>query len=137
MVSVETDRSRRLLVISAAGHVSKEEMKQAAVRVREVLQRVAPGLRVLTDFRWLESMPPSAAPHIAEIMDALAEKQVASVIRIIPDPGKDIGLNILSQFHYSRELPISTVETLVDALDRLLEQNTERDRNELEVQIAG
>lgn len=47
-------------------------------------------------------MRPSAAPHIAEIMDVLPEKQVASVIRIIRDPGRDIGLNILSQFRYSR-----------------------------------
>ena len=125
MISVETDKAKRLLVISAAGHVSKDEVKQAAERVREAVQHVEPGLNALTDFRWLESMRPSAAPHIAEIMDALAEKQVASVIRIIPDPGKDIGLNILSQFHYSHELPISTVETLVDALDRLLEQKAQ------------
>jgi hypothetical protein len=137
MFSVETNKARRLLVITAAGHVSKEEVKYAAEQVREALRDAAPGIRVLTDFRWLESMRPGAAPHIAEIMDALAEKQVASVIRIIPDPGKDIGMiNILSQFHYSRELPISTVETLVDALDRLLEQNGERERKELEAQIA-
>jgi hypothetical protein len=44
----------------------------------------------------------------------LAEKQVASVIRIIPDPDKDIGLNIVSQFRYAPELPITTVETLVE-----------------------
>ena len=82
-------------------------------------------------------MGPAAAPYIAEIMDALAEKKVASVIRIIPYPGKDIGMiNILSQFHYSHELPITTVETLVEALDRLIEQNAERDRKELEAQIA-
>src|SRR5881227_1839715 len=136
MFSVETDRSKRLVVISAAGHVSKEEVKHAAEEVRKALRDAAPGIRVLIDFRWLESMRPSAAPHIAEIMDALAAKQVASVIRIIPGPGKDIGLNILSQFHYSHDLPISTVETLVDALDRLLEQNAERDRKELEAQIA-
>jgi len=90
MFSVETNKAKRLLVISAAGHVSKEEVKHAAEQVREALRDAAPGSRVLTDFRWLESMRPSAAPHIAEIMDALAEKQVASVIRIIPDPGKDI-----------------------------------------------
>ena len=89
------------------------------------MEDVAPGLRALTDFRWLESIRPSAAPHIAEIMDALAEKQVASVIRIIPDPGKDIGMNILSQFHYSRNLPITTVGTLVEALDSLIEQNAD------------
>jgi hypothetical protein len=131
MFSVETDKAKRLLVISAAGHVSKEEVKQAAEQVREALHDVSPGLRALTDFRWLESMRPSAAPHIAEIMDALAQKQVASVIRIIPDPGKDIGLNILSQFHYSRELSITTVETLVEALDSLIEQNAEHEKSEL------
>jgi hypothetical protein len=131
MVSVEIDKAKRLLVVSAAGHVSKEEVKEAAAHVRDALEDVPPGLRALTDFRWLESMRPSAAPYIAEIMDALAEKQVASVIRIIPDPGKDISLNILSQFHYNRDLPISTVETLVEALDKLLEQNAERERREL------
>src|SRR5205809_4355158 len=96
MFSVETSTSKRLVVISAAGHVSRD----------------------------------------GEIMDALAAKQVASAIRIVPDPGKDIEMNILSQFDYSHELPISTVETLVDALDRLLEQNAEHDRKELEAQIA-
>jgi hypothetical protein len=125
MVSVEISESKRLLVFSAAGHVSREEVKQAAEEVRNALQDVAPGLRALTDFRWLDSIRPSAAPHLAEIMELLAEKQVASVIRIIPGPGKDIGLNILSQFHYARELPITTVETLVEALDRLVEQNAE------------
>ena len=126
MVSVEINGSKRLLVISAAGHVSKEEVKQAAERVRDALHDVAPGLRALADFRGLESMRPSAASYIAEIMDALAEKQVASVIRIIPNPRKDIGLNILSQFRYARELPITTVETLVEALDRVIEQNAKQ-----------
>ena len=133
MFSVEINTSKRLLVVTAAGHVSEEEVKDAAEQVREALRDAASGIRALTDFRWLESMRPGAAPHIAEIMDALAEKQVASVIRIIPEPGKNIGMiNILSQFHYSRELPISTVETLVDALDRLLEQDAQRGRKELE-----
>jgi hypothetical protein len=125
MVSVEISESKRLLVFSAAGHVSREEVKQAAEEVRNALQDVAPGLRALTDFRWLDSIRPSAAPHIAEIMELLAEKQVASVIRIIPGPGKNIELNILSQFHYARELPITTVETLVEALDSLVEQNAQ------------
>jgi len=134
MVSVEINGSKRLLVISAAGHVSKEEVKQAAEQVHKAMQDVAPGLRALTDFRWLESMRPSAASHIAEIMDTLAEKQVASVIRVIPAPGKDIALNILSQFHCARELPITTVETLVEALDKVIEQNGEL---ELEATIGG
>ena len=125
MFSVETDKAKGLLVISVAGHVSEEEVKQAAKQVRKVLEDAGPGIRALIDFRWLESIRPPAAPHITEIMDALAEKQVASVIRIIPDPGKDIGMNILSQFQYSRNLPITTVGTLVEALDALIEQNAD------------
>src|SRR5438093_7312783 len=119
MYAVELDRSKRLLVISGSQRVTAEQAKLAAQRVRELLQDVAPGFRVLADFRWLESMDSAAARHIAEMMDALTEKKVASVTRVMPDPHKDIGLNILSQFHYGANVKIATFETLADALQNL------------------
>ena len=119
MYDVELDRSKRLLVISAAQRVTAEQAKLAAQRVRELVHDVVPGFRVLADFRWLESMDPAAARHIAEIMDAIAEKRAASVTRVIPDPHKDIGLNILSQFHYGPEIEITTFQTLADALQSI------------------
>ena len=119
MYAVELDRSKRLLVISAAARVTAEEAKLAAQRIREVLRDVAPGFHALADFRWLDSMDPAAVPHIAAIMDALAEKNVASVTRVMPDPHKDIGLNILSQFHYGANVKIETFETLADALQNI------------------
>ncbi|MEY2526836.1 MAG: hypothetical protein QOE73_1607 [Verrucomicrobiota bacterium] len=125
MYSVEADRAKRLLVIGAAGRVTVAEVGQAAQRVREIIKDAEPGFRVLTDFRWLEWMDPAAASHVAEIMDALAEKRVGSVIRVVPDPHKDIGLNILSQFHYGAGINIATFETLVDALQSLTESSPE------------
>jgi anti-anti-sigma regulatory factor len=119
MYAVELDRSKRLLVISAAQTVTAEEAKMAAQRIREVLQDVAPGFHVLADFRGLQSMDSAAAPHIAKMMDALAEKEVASVTRVIPDPRKDIGLNILSQFHYGPDVTLTTFETLADAVQSI------------------
>jgi anti-anti-sigma regulatory factor len=119
MYAVELDRSKRLLVISASQKVTAEEAKIVAKQIGEVLQDVAPGFRVLADFRGLESMDSAAARYIAEIMDALAEKKVASVTRIMPDPHKDIGLNILSQFHYGPEVTIATFETLADAVQSI------------------
>ena len=116
MYAVELDRSKRLLVISAAQKVTAEEAKMVAQRIRDLLRDITPGFRVLADFRGLESMDSAAAPHIAKIMDALAEKNVASVTRVMPDPHKDIGLNILSQFHYGANVKIATFETLADAL---------------------
>src|SRR5438105_10945252 len=121
MYAVELDQSKRLLVISASQRVTAEQARMAGERVRELLQDVAPGFRVLADYRWLESMDSAAARHVAEIMDTLAEKGVASVTRVVPDPHKDIGLNILSQFHYGPEIKIATFETLADALESMAE----------------
>ena len=119
MYAVELDQSKRLLVISAVQRVTAVEAKLAAQRVRELLQDVVPGFRVLADFRWLDSMDSASARYIAEIMDALTERGVGSVTRVIRDPHKDIGLNILSQFHYGPEIKIATFETLADAMQSI------------------
>jgi anti-anti-sigma regulatory factor len=122
MYAVELDQSKRLLVISATRRVTAEEVNAVAQRVRELLQDVTPGFRVLVDFRWLESMDSAAALHLAKIMETLTEKGVASVARVVTDPRKDIGLNILSQFHYGPEIQITTFETLADAVQTLVEK---------------
>jgi hypothetical protein len=116
MYAVELDQSKRLVVIGAAQRVTAEDANIAALRIHELLQDIAPGFHVLADFRWLESMDAKAVRHIARIMDLLAEKHVASVTRVMPDPHKDIGLNIMSQFHYGTSVQIATFETLADAL---------------------
>ena len=116
MYAVELDQSKRLLVIGASQRVTAEDANTAALKINELLQDIAPGFHALADFRWLESMDPQAARHIARMMDLLAEKNVASVTRVMPDPHKDIGLNIMSQFHYGKGVEIATFETLADAL---------------------
>jgi hypothetical protein len=125
MYSVEADKAKTLIIISAAGRVTAEEVRAAAMQVRELVQEAAPGFAAMADFRFLERMDAAAAPHIGEIMDALAAKQVALVVRIMPDPHKDIGLNILSQFHYGRGIQIVTVDTLTDALDAVGRASTD------------
>jgi len=75
MYAVELDQSKRLLVISATQRVTAGQVKAVAERVRELLRDVRPGFRVLADFRWLDSMDSAAAPHLAEIMDVLTEKE--------------------------------------------------------------
>ena len=120
MYSVEFDRSKRFLVISALQRVTAEQAKLTVQSVRELLRDAPPGFRVVADFRWLESMDPSSARHIGELMDVLAEKGVGSITRVVADPHKDIGLNILSQFHYGPEIKIATFETLADALESIV-----------------
>ena len=119
MFVVETDTTRQLLVFSVAGTVTLDESRESVARVREKLEEMSAGFVALTDFRWLESMSPTAAPFIAEIMDMFAAKGVAAVVRVMPDPHRDIGLNILSPFHYGAGVRLMTFETLADAIQAL------------------
>jgi hypothetical protein len=119
MFVVETDTTKQLLVLSIAGTVTADEAKETVARVREKLPEMAPGFVALTDFRWLESMSPAAAPFIAEIMDAFVAGEVSAVVRVIPDPHRDIGLNILSPFHYGPQVRLMNFTTLADAIQAL------------------
>ena len=53
-------------------------------------------------------------------MELYRSRGVARVVRIIPDPGKDIGLGILSIFHYPHGLQIITCENRAEALRALV-----------------
>jgi len=119
MFLVETDTTKQLLVLSVTGSVTVQEARESVARVRQGLEQMEPGFVGLVDFRWLESMAPGASPFIAEIMDAFAGKKVSAVVRVMPDPHKDIGLNILSHFHYGPEVRLMTFETLADAIQAL------------------
>jgi len=119
MFVVETDTTRQLLVLSVAGVITVDEAKETVTRVAETVREMAPGFVALIDFRSLESMSTGAAPFVAQIMDAFAAKEVSAVVRVMPDPHRDIGLNILSQFHYGRDVRLMTFETLADAIQAL------------------
>jgi hypothetical protein len=57
----------------------------------------------------------TCVPYIKRMMDVCNKKGVELVVRVIPDPQKDIGLNILSLFHYRRRVRIVTCQTLAEA----------------------
>jgi hypothetical protein len=119
MFVIETDTTRQLLVLSVAGTVTADESRETVARVREKVADMSAGFVCLVDFRWLQSMATGSVPFIAEIMDALAAKGVSAVVRVMPDPHRDIGLNILSQFHYGPDVRLMTFETLADAIQAL------------------
>ena len=125
MYLAEFDRSQRLLKLTVAGDIIVEEAKSALEKLRLLLKDVQPGFRVLADLGALVSMPTSVAPYLGEIMEACAEKGVALVVRLLPaDPSKDIGLSIISQFHYPPHVPVVTCATMEEAM-RLLDEKTE------------
>jgi len=124
MYLAEFDSSKRLLKITVTGDTTVEEIRLALKDLRLHLKDVQPGFRLLADLRALVSMPTDAAPYLGGIMEASAEKGVAMVVRLLPpDPSKDIGLAIISQFHYPPDVPIVTCATLEEAIELLEEKN--------------
>ena len=115
MIQAEVDKSRNLLKVSYTGRVTPEETKTGVERLRLLLADVRPGFRLLADLGGLESMDLACVPDLEKIMDLCDRKGVETVVRVIPDPKKDIGLNIMSLFHYRRRVRIVTCETIEEA----------------------
>ena len=103
MFSVEADDINRLIKVSWSENVSADEMRECGEQLRALTADMRLGFRVLTDLTGLESMDHTGASYIAAMMDLFSAKQVGLIVRVIPDPHKDIGLNILSYFHYGSQ----------------------------------
>jgi DNA-binding transcriptional LysR family regulator len=120
MFLTEFDRSRRLLKITVAGDATAEEAKSCLEQLRSLLKDVEPGFSLLADLSAVVSMPTSAAPYIRQVMEFCADKGVAFVVRLLPaDPSRDIGLGIMSRFHYPPDIPIVTCATMEEAMRHL------------------
>jgi sugar phosphate isomerase/epimerase len=115
MFKVEVEHGKNLLRVSYSGATTAEEMQRCAKEVQVRLSELATGFRLLTDLTALESMEAKAVPHIRRMMDLCNGAGVALVVRVIPDPHKDIGLNIMSLFHYHRRVRIVTCQNLEEA----------------------
>ena len=115
MLQVEADPSKNLLEITFSGRVTAEELKKNLPEIEVLLKTLQPGFRLLTDLSGLDSMDLDCAPYIERSMDLVRDAGISKVVRVIPDPRKDIGLKIMSMFHYPRKVQIVTCESLAEA----------------------
>ena len=113
--AVEADVAHNLLIIRYRGYVRSSAVERCSRDVASSLTRLRPGFRLLADFTDLEAMDVACAPYLEEIMRLCNEKGVSAVVRVIPDPRRDIGLQIMSHFHYGPEVRITTCRSLEEA----------------------
>jgi anti-anti-sigma regulatory factor len=121
MFSIEASDTERLIKISWSGRVDSDEMRRCADEIGVTTSKMRTGFRVLVDMTDLESMDYVGAPYIGLVMDLCVSKQVEHVIRVIPNPHKDIGLNIMSYLHYGSKVRVTICENLADAIRQLAE----------------
>ncbi len=115
MYQVESDFDRNTLRLTFSQQVGVLEAKMCREAVEIELKRLKPGFIVLTDLSNLEEMEFSCSREISSMMDECQKHGVGEVIRVIPEPEKDIGFTLMSFFHYGSEVAIKTCETLAEA----------------------
>jgi hypothetical protein len=119
MFEVATDPARNLVMVTFREHVGPAELAQGRGQVAAALDAMKPGFRLLADLSGLDSMDYACAPEIEATMDLFRKKGVAVVLRVVPDPRKDIGFKVMSHFHYGRGVPVLTLESRAEALEKL------------------
>lgn len=119
MFHAEADPTKNLLTFSFSQHVTSEETRRWKSELPEMLARLKPGFKLLSDFSGVESIDLACAPDIEEVMTLLNKAGIVKVVRIISHPRQDIGMSIMSLFHYRRCISIISCETLEQGLAAL------------------
>jgi hypothetical protein len=123
MILCTADRAGRVLSISYSKHVGTHDMHRCLETVHELMHQLKPGFVILSDLSHLDSMDAACASDLGALMDLCSAGGLSTVIRVMPDPSKDIGFNIISHFHMPPPLRTETHETLAEAVSSLMAES--------------
>ena len=114
-ISVKYDPLKNIVRTAFSGDIGIKEAQEYEKLVSAVLATIPTGFYLLTDLSQLQSMDIHCMPNITRTMEQASRHGIKRVVRIVPDPSKDIGFNIMSLFHYPHGLPIITCENKEEA----------------------
>jgi hypothetical protein len=115
MVLVTSSKVRRLLYISYFGRVRPADFTRQQPDLEALMAELPPDFRVLVNLGELEAMDLECMTEIGRTMELIDRRGVSLIVRVIPDPNKDIGLNIVSIFHYPHRPRIATCQSMMEA----------------------
>jgi len=115
MVLVTLNKARQVLHFSYNGEVHPDQLERAEADVQALKTDLKPGFRALVDLSDLASMDLDCLKGLGRLMEMADQAGVGMVVRVIPDPYKDIGFNILTIFHYANRPQIVTCKSMVEA----------------------
>jgi len=115
MLLISSNKSKQLLQVRFIGQVLPKEFADAEKDLAAELDGLSPGFHYLVDFSQFESMELDSRLEVGRIMELIASAGVGLVVRVIPDSSKDIGMKILTIFHYPPNLQVVTCQNLIQA----------------------
>ncbi len=127
MYRTEADSSGQVVTMCFSEHVGTDEMCCCLEKLRSLLDHMKPGFLLVTDLTGLDSMDVGCASCIGDMMDLCNAKGIKRAVRIVPDPHKDIGFNLVARFHQGPDVEVTIYESLAEAIQRLASEGSRID----------
>ena len=115
MFLATSNKAKELLYLSYIEHVTVADLQRGHDEVVALLAELPTGFKMLVDLSLLESMDLGCVEELGKMMERLDQHGMKQVVRVIPDPTKDIGFKILEVFHYPHRPRSVNCETMVEA----------------------
>ena len=119
MFLATSNKAKGLLYLSYIGHIDVASLQREHDNIVALLAELPAGFKLLVDLGHMESMDTDCVEELGKFMELLDQHEMGQVVRVIPDPAKDIGFNILARFHYRNNPRMNTCKTMAEAV-RLL-----------------
>ncbi|EKD27545.1 MAG: hypothetical protein ACD_79C00678G0002 [uncultured bacterium] len=115
MYKIKVFEEQNILKLGFIKDFTVKDAKQLLEELKVKINNTQKGFTVFSDMSQLDSMSQEVSSYIVKIMQVCNEKEAAQVVRVIPDPTKEIGFKILSIFHYSDKVKIFTCNDILEA----------------------
>jgi hypothetical protein len=113
------NKSKQLLFFNYIDHVTKAELERGYDEIAILLTELSPDFRLLVDYGRMESLDLNAVDIIGKTMELLEHHGLDQLVRVMPDPSKDIGLRIIGIFHFKKKHRIIVCENMAEAARKL------------------
>jgi hypothetical protein len=124
MHTIQQDTLRNTITINIKGLFTEGHAEDVHARLERILPELKPGFTLINDLSEFENIEDGVRKLIKKSMDLINSHNPSRIIRIVPDFSKDIGFNILSLFHYSRDVKIITLKSADEARGYLDQQDS-------------
>ena len=120
MVTCSVDDCGHILTISFCRHVTAPCVEGSRRTIRDQMKHLRPGFALLCDLTHMEQMDAECAQTIGALMELCSSREMGVAVWVIPDPQKDIGMNLISRFHCWEPVRMHTRPNLAEAVRCLM-----------------
>jgi len=94
MLLITANQPQRLLRLDYVQRVSPAELAAGYDELKALVADLPSGFRLLADLSQVEFMEPDCMTELGRAMELIGQHGVGLIVRVIPDPAKDIGMNM-------------------------------------------